>query len=103
MRLWCGWAHTLRTCEERRLDCVPTDSDVADHAIDGGIKSLESVPRPSGVDHRQMSEIGWMAKRIIDEGRIHYITKTYCFDSKQEQYCNPVLSPECVMILGIRR
>jgi tRNA:m4X modification enzyme len=118
MKIWCGWAHTLRTCIERRNNAMSNagsnssanDDDVVDgtntetaaepveHVVDT-IK-LNAIIRPENVSYEDMSRIGLMSKRILDQGRVNFLQQYYQFEASQHQFCSPSLSPECVVIVG---
>lgn len=59
------------------------------------------VPRPEGLSYAEMSEIGKMVKRVIDQGRVEYL-RSFGISARQVQYCDPSLSPECFMIVSTR-
>jgi tRNA:m4X modification enzyme len=110
MKLWCGWAHTLRTCFLRRKDLDnmtdekaenEDENATAEHEVDA--TKITSVVRPEGVTYEGMSLTGLMCKRILDEGRVQYLRNVYRFEAHQQQFCSPVLSPECVAIIGRRK
>ena len=57
--------------------------------------------RPPGLSYAEMSEVGWMCKRLLDQGRVETL-RAAGWEVSQRHYCSPKLSPECVMILGRR-
>jgi hypothetical protein len=131
MKIWSGWAHTLRTGHHRQKSTDPvimddnqqdnhdnneklsgqrTDdpsnlSDEADcndnhHTTVTSKLETQSTPRPVNISYEEMSDIGLKVKRLFDYGRIEYMKRCYLFQAEQIQYCDPILSPECVMIIG---
>lgn len=56
--------------------------------------------RPAEVrTRRDMSRVGGMVKRILDQGRVLYL-RSLGLEARQVQYCEPSLSPECFMIIA---
>jgi tRNA:m4X modification enzyme len=135
LRLWSGWAHTLRTGHHRRKqesdsgsgdieeaeaagrteEAVRTGSDggdnmdneddtntnVDDHKLEGETAaSLTSVMRPSNITYEGMAATGSMVKKIFDYGRMMYLRGQLDMSADYVQYCEPCLSPECMMILA---
>ena len=152
MRLWSGWAHTLRTKESRRKvekkvvveveeakvggegkvkkgeendeemeqekknkeETAIINEDNDDEEDDDGEeedekeeehsvpKESSSIMRPHNIQYREMAKTGKMVKRIFDQGRVEYLRK-FGLIARQINYCDSVLSPECVMIMAIRQ
>ena len=151
MRLWSGWAHTLRTKESRRKvekkvgvdielkvgkgngvgegkgkenekeenkeeslivekesndendnedeDEEDEDEKEEEHSVP---KESSSIMRPHNIQYREMAKTGKMVKRIFDQGRVEFLRK-FGLIARQINYCDSVLSPECVMIMAIRQ
>lgn len=129
VRVWSGWA-TMRLAREKSGRGVLTrahDDDVAladndaddddnddagddadaddndnEHAMTAEEKS--AVGRPEGLSRVHMCELGRMSKRIIDQGRVHYLRSQLHdlsiieAEVEQQQYCDAAYSPECVLI-----
>jgi hypothetical protein len=72
---------------------------VEEHSVP---KETLTVIRPTNINYREMAETGKMIKRILDHGRIEHL-RSLGLVTKQLKYCEPVFSPECVMIIGVRR
>ena len=156
MRLWSGWAHTLRTKESRRKvekkvekevgveveieveveevkegkegvkeekeinstenkeETAVINEDNDDEEDDDGEeedekeeehsvpKESSSIMRPHNIQYREMAKTGKMVKRIFDQGRVEFLRK-FGLIARQINYCDSVLSPECVMIMAIRQ
>jgi Methyltransferase TRM13 len=161
MKLWSGWAHTLRTKPSRRRGEGGGEGGgekeveggeegeggkevyggeegegggVSVSAESGGKKTEEdkvvenknkveqeeeeeeeeereehfapressSAPRPTGITYSEMSNVGKMVKRILDQGRVEYL-RDLGLCGFQTRYCDSDLSPECVMILATRK
>ena len=59
--------------------------------------------RPAGISTAEMSQVGWMVKRVVDAGRVHFLRSHMGFKAHQAIYCAESLSPENVMLLACRR
>lgn len=130
LKVWSSWAHTLtkkiRTAEEldthKKAMSAAVDGDMFGLSTDtsGDIGNLEgeneenrdeeghtideavasSVPRPSGINLKEMSIIGCMVKRVFDQGRVAYLQELG-MRAHQRRYCDRSLSPECYMIIAV--
>ena len=120
---WSGWAHTLRvksnaTAESLRNNSIIEQSpcsanvdiidvggaevvkeDEEDTDFEHIVEVNTSIPRPSGLSYTEMSIIGKMIKRIIDQGRVEFL-RNLGINAHQVRYCDPLLSPECFMIVS---
>eukprot|EP01041_Mallomonas_annulata_P006777 gene6777-13731_t len=61
--------------------------------------SSSSSLRPAGLGCDDLSRIGWMVKRILDQGRVERL-RAAGLHARQVQYCDPSLSPECIVLLA---
>jgi tRNA:m4X modification enzyme len=77
------------------LDGDDEDDGGDEHAVIISSK----IPRPEGLSYTEMSEIGKMVKRVIDQGRVEYL-RSFGISAHQVKYCDPSLSPECFMIVS---
>ena len=130
LKLWSGWAHTLRTCAGRRkqpgdesseatidgigeptshsaveaaAEAATEQEEIIQHAVNAvDAEKFTSVIRPIGISYEEMSTIGIQTKRLLDQGRVEYLKASYGFIAHQLQFCSPVLSPECVAIIAHR-
>ena len=105
MRAWSGWAHIKHPTQQgfqqlsksKQNEDEEADLDVEHKAS----ASTSTVPRPKGLTVADMNEIGKMIKRIFDHGRVEYL-RGQGLQASQRRYCDPVLSPECYMIIAKR-
>jgi hypothetical protein len=67
----------------------------------GADNEIRSVIRPSNITYEEMAAAGLMAKRILDQGRVEFL-REMGLNARQLQYCDPELSPECMLILATR-
>ena len=58
-----------------------------------------ATQRPLGMTSRQMGKTGLKVKRLLDQGRVEFL-RAKGLEAYQVQYCSPVLSPECYMIIA---
>lgn len=99
---WTGWQSICRTCEARQpksfkaesLDEINDEIDEEDHAV-----AVRSVARPRDLRSEEMIDIGYMSKRLIDQGRVEYLVQ-HGFRACQQRYCPPDYSPECILIIA---
>ena len=75
------------------------DEEEVEHALSKGVTV---AARPANITYDEMSRVGKMVKRILDQGRVEYL-RTMDLHANQTQYCQSSLSPECVMIIATRR
>ncbi len=57
------------------------------------------VPRPANLSPKDMAEAGFMAKRLLDHGRVVYL-RSLQMRAAQVRFCSPRLTPECYLILA---
>ena len=114
MRLWSSWAFALGSTREARSDAAAFGAnaggaDGADGADDEREQEQEHqqaeqmhvVVRPSGLSRQDMAACGARIKRIFDYGRMLFARKNLGMTGcKIVQYCNPLESPECFLLLG---
>lgn len=112
MKQWSGWAHTIKIPSDdnekksagddhpaKRIKRGEGDLDEEEEiCCEHSAPINESVIRPTDVSSREMSDVGKMVKRILDQGRVEYLRRLGLAAS-QVQYCHPSLSPECYMII----
>ena len=103
LRFWSSWAFTLGSTR------VSDASDPQEHAPEAQDQEKEhqtpalpqSVARPSGVTREAMAECGFKIKRLLDYGRLRYAREKLGLSAcRVVQYCNPVESPECYLLVG---
>ena len=75
------------------------EEEEVEHALPKGVTV---AVRPANITYDDMSRVGKMVKRILDQGRVEYL-RTMDLHANQTQYCQSSLSPECVMIIATRR
>jgi len=56
-------------------------------------------PRPTGISSEAMAKVGFLTKRVLDQGRCQAL-KEMGLQAKQVQYCTPHESPECYVIVA---
>lgn len=84
--------------EQGDLNDDDEEEEGGGHKVDETMAS--SVPRPHGISLKEMSLIGCMVKRIIDQGRVAYL-QALGMNAHQRRYCDRTLSPECYMIIAV--
>lgn len=113
MKQWSGWAHTIKfTDEEGKVsesaqsgkasgsdEEVSTPNEEEAECCEHSAPVNESTVRPAGLTSREMSDVGKMVKRILDQGRVMYLRRLG-LPARQVRYCDPSLSPECYMIIA---
>lgn len=72
------------------------------HSSQQASSAIKGAPRPAGITYAEMGAIGGMVKRLLDHGRVMYLRDTFGFTARQVQYCDPALSPECMLIIATR-
>ena len=126
MTHWSGWAHTikagLRLPQKRASDAGENDatdglavdtkegdddhSNIAEHFENGRETSKQehykSTLRRPALSYEDMSVVGKMIKRILDQGRVEFLRNLGLSCAVQRRYCDPELSPECYLILATR-
>ena len=65
-------------------------------------KDQHNTNRPTDITYAQMAETGKKVKRILDHGRVKFL-KHLGLRASQIKYCHPSLSPECIMIVAVRK
>jgi hypothetical protein len=123
LKSWSGWAHTLDNCSanstKKKIKLthefqMPSKQDQSieysanreelshidpeEHADNSG-HNIMSRCTPHGLNYDQMSLLGKMIKRVIDQGRVEHFRKLG-FQAFQTKYCDAELSPECFMIIA---
>ena len=77
--------------------------DERDQELEHSVPKVDScnvtTQRPSGMTSRQMGKTGLKVKRLLDQGRVEFL-RAQGLEAYQVQYCSPVLSPECYMIIA---
>jgi tRNA:m4X modification enzyme len=126
MTHWSGWAHTIKAglrlpqkrpaesrdaAAEGEISSIVDDSSKAaeaegENAVEANEHSVGNiensrVPRPA-LSYADMSAVGKMVKRVLDEGRVQYLNRLG-LRAVQRRYCDPELSPECYLILATRK
>lgn len=59
--------------------------------------------RPKHITHEEMTSVGRMIKRILDQGRTEYLANRFGMKTRQVQYCEDNLTPENTMIIATSR
>ena len=70
---------------ELNMDYNDADADHNEHnehslndSSDGDVTSAgSSVQRPAGISHAEMTELGWITKRVIDQGNYLHVLKLH--------------------------
>ena len=111
MKQWSGWAHTIKFTDEDKKGsarCERTSGTEAEWSAGNDEEEAccehsapvnESTVRPADLSSREMSDVGKMVKRILDQGRVMYLRRLG-LPARQVRYCDPSLSPECYMIIA---
>ena len=110
---WSAWAHTLsgyRTASSDQQSSIMGDhnnNDEIEKSLSEELAVVHDVPLPSsalsqglGLTYEELGNLGRMTKRVLDEGRVHYL-KNLNMDVQQVNYCDKELSPENVLIVAV--
>lgn len=85
--------------EEIKEEENEEEEEEVEHALSKGVTT---AVRPANISYDDMSCVGKMVKRILDQGRVEYL-RSLDLHANQIQYCHSSLSPECVMIIATRQ
>ncbi len=101
LKYWSAWATVDRTVDYRKPKYSADNlEDQIDGERDHEIPIVAETIRPRSLTHEEMLDVGRKVKRIFDFGRVKYIREVLNMDAQLVHYCDPKLSPECVMIVA---
>lgn len=108
LKSWTGWASLDRTADLRKPRHTTTEGESnalpetneKDEQPEHELPVNNDVFRPSSVCYEDMHVIGKKVKRVLDYGRVLYLQQELHMNAELVQYCSPVLSPECFMIVA---
>ena len=103
MKYWSGWNSIKTEYKKRSNPATNNDNDNQNDDENDDHNDDHNPPtntvRPSNIDREEMANIGYMIKRVFDQGRIEFL-KTIGYNARQLKYCDKKLTPECVIIIA---
>ena len=105
MKYWSGWNSITENKKRANPETNDTNNTTNDNINDDDDdhqnhnNTNTKCVRPSKIDSQEMASVGYMIKRIFDQGRIEFL-KRLQYKARQIKYCDKKLTPECVIIIA---